>query len=154
MKEKKRDYNLAKIIQNVINEIALNVLFKDCKFVVTCYGGYLCHKRVFINQEHMLHGDIQSHMDKNMDGLHFREESCKFIIYSVLEALKSMHGKNVLHRDIKPENILIHEEGYVKLCDLGMSRFAMNKERYRTCLGTRDYIAPEILKINSFGLEG
>ena len=46
------------IIQGVINEIGLNVLLHECDFIVKCYAGYLCHKRVFINQEFMQRGSI------------------------------------------------------------------------------------------------
>ena len=58
-----------------------------------------------------------------------------------------MHEKNVLHRDVKPANVLINDKGEVKLCDFGMSRFAMRADKYKTLLGTPGFIAPEILEI-------
>ena len=58
-----------------------------------------------------------------------------------------MHDKKVLHRDVKPANVLINDKGEVKLCDFGMSRFAIREDRYETVLGTEGFIAPEILDI-------
>ena len=34
------------------------------------------------------------------------EEQCKRIFNQIIDAIKFIHGKNVVHRDLKPNNIL------------------------------------------------
>ncbi len=46
------------------------------------------------------------------------EKETIYLIKQLTEAIKYMHGKNILHRDLKPENILLHE-GTIKLVDFG-----------------------------------
>lgn len=51
-----------------------------------------------------------------------------------------------MHRDIKPENIIIDSFGYIKLCDLGIAKLMLsNSTRTYTLLGTKFYIAPEMI---------
>ena len=53
------------------------------------------------------------------------------LIYQLYNAVKYLHGINIVHCDLKPENILIYEskEGYVlKICDFGISE--LNKHQH------------------------
>mmetsp|Transcript_13011 Transcript_13011/g.36656 ORF Transcript_13011/g.36656 Transcript_13011/m.36656 type:complete len:216 (+) Transcript_13011:94-741(+) len=52
---------------------------------------------------------------------------------------------NVIHRDIKPENLLLDHQGNVKLGDWGSSVHAPSSRR-KTFVGTRDYLAPEMIE--------
>lgn len=40
----------------------------------------------------------------------------------ILEALAFAHSHRVVHRDIKPSNVLVTKEGFVKVCDFGISK--------------------------------
>jgi serine/threonine protein kinase/tetratricopeptide (TPR) repeat protein len=67
-----------------------------------------------------------------------------------LQALIEAHKKNVLHRDIKPENIMLSADGWVKLCDFGLAKWARTPGSDATprsgsgLKGTIGYIAPEV----------
>lgn len=57
-----------------------------------------------------------------------------------------MFDLGIIHRDIKPENIIIDSTGYIKLCDLGIAKLMpSNASRTYTLLGTKFYIAPEMI---------
>ena len=47
---------------------------------------------------------------------------CMRYIEPVMNALKTIHGQNMLHRDISPSNIMIRRDGKIKLLDFGAAR--------------------------------
>lgn len=69
----------------------------------------------------------------------------------VADALRYLHGLNIMHRDIKPENILVLDafdpntgQPRVKLLDFGLSKSAANGSTGRSFVGTPCYLAPEV----------
>ena len=36
--------------------------------------------------------------------------------------LEYLHNNNIIHRDIKPENLVLDNQGYVRITDLGIAR--------------------------------
>ncbi|XP_068628012.1 cAMP-dependent protein kinase catalytic subunit alpha-like [Battus philenor] len=73
----------------------------------------------------------------------FSDSLAKFYASQVTLALEYLHYCNVVHRDIKPENILVDANGYLKLCDFGISK-VLEKKTYTLC-GTPEYLAPEVI---------
>ena len=55
-----------------------------------------------------------------------------------------MHNNGVIHRDIKPENLLLDDNGYVIITDLGISRVWTPDNAHDTS-GTPGYMAPEVM---------
>jgi eukaryotic-like serine/threonine-protein kinase len=75
----------------------------------------------------------------------------KKIVEAVCQALVHMNEKGWLHRDIKPDNILVNKTGEVRVIDFslatrilsGVMKLVTGKQK--TIMGTRTYIAPEII---------
>ena len=74
------------------------------------------------------------------------------IACQVCDALTGAHSQGILHRDIKPANLLMDAAGRIKLVDFGLAR-PIDKTRPESQLtgtqqviGTRDYMAPELLE--------
>ncbi len=66
------------------------------------------------------------------------------LIKQVIDAIKSLHDKDILHRDIKPANILVSDEFDVYVIDFDISRkFKKQKSEDTTLFGTRGFAAPE-----------
>jgi len=55
-----------------------------------------------------------------------------------------MHNENVIHRDIKPENIVVDENGYLRITDMGIARILKSDNSSDTS-GTPGYMAPEVM---------
>ena len=44
------------------------------------------------------------------------------MIACMVLGLEYMHNEGVIHRDIKPENIVMEENGYVRITDMGIAK--------------------------------
>jgi serine/threonine protein kinase len=86
-------------------------------------------------------GDLRYHMRSRKT---FTEKEAKFLIACVIAGLEYMHANGVLHRDIKPENILMGEDGYCRITDMGISKMWAPDNANDTS-GTPGYMAPEIM---------
>lgn len=100
---------------------------------------------IMIVMEYAQNGDLQSLFNK---GVHFAYEEQLNITVQILDALAYLHKRGISHRDIKPENILFDEDMRPKLIDFGLSK--ENSSSLQTFCGTPLYIAPEIVKGESY----
>lgn len=56
--------------------------------------------------------------------------------------------KNIIYRDLKPENVMVENDGYLKLIDMGTAKQLTQDKGFRTftIIGTPHYMAPEVMK--------
>lgn len=76
-------------------------------------------------------------------------DACE-IIRQAAHGVQHAHDQNLIHRDIKPSNLMVHNDGLVKVLDLGLAmlsdlRAAPAKADIssRMVMGTIEYMAPE-----------
>lgn len=55
------------------------------------------------------------------------KDSVQFYTACTLEGLHHLHSRKVCHRDIKPENILIGNDGYCIIIDMGFAKVVEDK---------------------------
>ena len=58
--------------------------------------------------------------------------------------LEYMHNQGVIHSDIKPENIVMEDNGYVRITDMGIAKI-LKTENSQDTSGTPGYMAPEVM---------
>ena len=74
-------------------------------------------------------------------------------VFAVADALAYIHSMGIMHRDVKPQNCMVEASGAVVLGDFGAARrLAKEGEAEVTDIGSRDFMAPEVL-LHSAGLQ-
>lgn len=64
----------------------------------------------------------------------------------VIAGLRAGLQEGLIHRDIKPANILLSRGGGARIVDFGLARTTASGTSERTLVGTRGYVAPEVVE--------
>jgi serine/threonine protein kinase len=79
----------------------------------------------------------------------FDQRTAIAVFKQLVSALGFIHSKGIAHRDLKPENLLFDKDFNLKIVDFGFSYIFKKNDNPRTLmrteLGTKGYMAPEIL---------
>ena len=66
-------------------------------------------------------------------------------IRQIIDGISYLHSQNIIHRDLKLDNIFINSDtGNILLADFGLSKKITSKTKASSCIGTPEYMAPEI----------
>mmetsp|Transcript_8177 Transcript_8177/g.10684 ORF Transcript_8177/g.10684 Transcript_8177/m.10684 type:complete len:360 (+) Transcript_8177:56-1135(+) len=106
--------------------------------------------------KHRIHKLVFSHQN------HANETSQALRIMTVAvdlaKAVSFLHQHNIIYRDLKPENCGFDAAGNVRLFDFGFSKIippsSKKDENFKltTCIGTLNYMAPEICREEHYNL--
>jgi serine/threonine protein kinase len=66
----------------------------------------------------------------------------EFMVACIVVGLEYMHNNGVIHRDIKPENLVMENNGYVRITDLGIARI-WSPENSQDTSGTPGYMGKQ-----------
>jgi serine/threonine protein kinase len=102
---------------------------------------------LFLVVDLMLGGDVRYHMKP---GRPFPEDRVKFYTAQTALGINYLHTAGYIHRDIKPDNLLLDDGGNVHLTDFNLSIKSADPRR-RGVVGTRSYMAPEIVSRHQYG---
>lgn len=102
---------------------------------------------VFIIMEYCENGTFA----KFLNNKSLKEKYALKFMVQIVDALKYLIKNNIIHRDLKPQNILMDKNNVLKLSDFGFAKIFDNEENMtRTICGSPIYMAPEIIKYNSY----
>lgn len=164
---KKTDISLRNSLANVYAEV--NILRNDFDpWIVKFFYYFQDKSSVYLVMEFLPGGSLLDLLER--EG-RFTENATRFYVAEILLAMHCLHNKGFIHRDIKPDNILTTNEGHIKLADFGLAvekvgdnfgcsaldTFGSNKaggnglKKLFEChvAGTPNYIAPELVDVNS-----
>ena len=105
--------------------------------------------RIYMVMEMMKGGEL---FDYVVEKGTLSEEEASVLVRKITSAVAHMHGLGIIHRDLKPENLLLTSKGdhaEVKLIDFGLAK-EMDDQVARSFLGTRGYLAPEMLQRTAY----
>ena len=120
------------------------------KFVCKMYEAFQSEHDLVFAVEYMAGGDLYSYQEQ-LPQSRFDEATSKYYAAQLAFGIIDLHNQGVAYRDLKPENILLDSNGNLKIADFGLSRFLSDEdERCRTFVGTCLYMAPELIKGESY----
>ena len=117
--------------------------------IVQCLGHKWESDRLEIFMELVTGGTVRN-LVKRVQGGRLMDSVVRVYTKQVLSALQYLHAGAggtgpVVHRDVKGANLLIDKEGTIKLVDFGCSKLFEGDEGLGTCVGTLNWMAPEVL---------
>ena len=119
-------------------------------FVVKLFYAFQDHEKLYLILEYGQGGELFHHLA--MERM-FPEDTAAFYMAEMTLALDHLHRNlGVIYRDLKPENCLLDAEGHLLLTDFGLSKVALDDDRTNSVLGTVDYMAPEVVRGDSYGM--
>jgi serine/threonine protein kinase len=92
--------------------------------------------------------------DRIVKKTYYNEKEARDLIRILLFAIKHLHDQDIVHRDLKPENLLLasqKDDADIKLADFGFAARVEGYNSLKTQCGTPGYVAPEILKNETYG---
>lgn len=126
------------------NELRLSLRFNHPN-IVKVYDIIYEIEYILIVMEYVHNGDVLMFV-RNYDTYSYERKI--MIATELLSALQYLHMRGVSHRDLKPENILLDDNYHPKLIDFGLSR--ENSAHLHSLVGTTVYMAPEIIRCNTY----
>jgi len=134
-------------VSSVMNEKQLLSTMKH-PFLVNMVHAFQDRENLYLVMDLMPGGDLRYHLGRQR---RFTEEQTKFFIACIVLALEYMHLNGVIHRDIKPENLVLDNQGYVRVTDLGIAR-VWRPDNASDTSGTPGYMAPEVMCRQNHGV--
>ena len=125
---------------SILNEIKI-LLTNDNDYLLKCYDIFINNKNeLCLITEYIKDGDLDNYI-KNKRSLN--KEDIVPIFLKICVGLNSLHHNLIVHRDIKPANILFSENGDLKICDFGVSKYLTFCKITKTLIGTPYFMSPE-----------
>jgi len=130
-------------LEKIINEKNILTQIKS-PFLIHLLASFQTHDSFYLVLPYIEGGELFHYLKWYKK---FSEETARVYICELLLAVDYLHQNGIIYRDIKPENILLDKDGHAVLCDFGMS--IRNTTAITHC-GTPEYIAPEIIRQESY----
>ncbi|CAD8045463.1 unnamed protein product [Paramecium sonneborni] len=109
-------------------------------FLINVFSAFQDNQNLYLVLDYLEGGDLRFHLGKMRK---FSEEQTKFFVACIIIGLEYLHENNIIHRDIKPENLILDNQGYVRITDLGVA-IKKTGQNFETS-GTPGYMAPEVI---------
>jgi hypothetical protein len=139
-----------KLIEQTKTERAILESVNRHPFIVNLYYAFQDHEKLYLILEYAQGGELFHHLATERM---FNEDTAAFYMAEMVLALDYLHRTvGVIYRDLKPENCLLDSEGHLLLTDFGLSKVSVDDQKCRSLAGTIDFMAPEVLLGNEYGM--
>ncbi|KAI9324239.1 kinase-like domain-containing protein [Zopfochytrium polystomum] len=106
---------------------------------------------VYLVMELCANGELFQYIQRR--GSPLSEAEGRTATYQIVSGLMYLHSCGVMHRDLKLSNLLLTKKLQIKIADFGLAaRLAHSAAEQKTMCGTPNYISPEIVSRQPYGL--
>ena len=111
--------------------------------------------RVYLATKYYPNGSLYDFLKQKRQSDTITIHQASLYAWEMFQAIKNLHGRNIVHRDIKLDNILVDTDGHIYLTDFGVAKENVLRDYTgaNTICGTWPYIAPEIHNCTESGGE-
>eukprot|EP00002_Diphylleia_rotans_P031300 TRINITY_DN6501_c0_g1_i3.p1 TRINITY_DN6501_c0_g1~~TRINITY_DN6501_c0_g1_i3.p1 ORF type:complete len:442 (+),score=59.18 TRINITY_DN6501_c0_g1_i3:78-1403(+) len=148
MKRMNKDFIVKnKRVMHILNERRI-LLCARHPFICNFVAAFQTKTQLYIVQETLSGGELYFQLKRFQ---RFEENRARFYAGEVALGLIHLHGFGIIYRDLKPENVMIDSQGHIRLIDFGLSKVLEKGSRStNTFCGTPEYMAPEVIRGNSY----
>eukprot|EP01060_Flectonema_neradi_P030646 TRINITY_DN449_c7_g1_i1.p1 TRINITY_DN449_c7_g1~~TRINITY_DN449_c7_g1_i1.p1 ORF type:complete len:1271 (+),score=197.17 TRINITY_DN449_c7_g1_i1:109-3921(+) len=131
--------------ERILNEVSIMQIIQH-PYIVRLEEAIQGEGSMFLVMTLLTGGDLGQHLKEKGS---FTVPQTKFYMAQTLLALEHLHANNILYRDLKPSNIVLDavDRGNAVLTDMGIATVGLTSS---TFCGTPYYLAPEVVKYNSY----
>lgn len=106
-------------------------------------------EKFYLILEYIPGGELFHHLSSNGKNV-FKEDDVAFYAAQMALGMRHLHQLGIVYRDLKPENCLLNTSGHLVLTDFGLSKDIDPNDKCTSIIGTPEYMAPEVLKGESY----
>ena len=138
-------------VNQFIQEIQLMESLKGTQNIVSVEDYQVVEKKDGIGWTIYIRMELLTPLSQYFASRPIKEKEVIRLGCDICSALELCSKLDILHRDIKPGNILVHNFGYFKLGDFGVSRTMKSMTNgLSQNVGTPDYMAPEVVHTTQY----
>ncbi|XP_072961648.1 SNF1-related protein kinase catalytic subunit alpha KIN10-like isoform X1 [Typha angustifolia] len=115
--------------------------------IVRLYEVIETKSKIYLVMEYMSCGELYDYITERG---RLTEDEARYIFQQIIAGVEFCHLNKVAHRDLKLENLLVDSECRVKLADFGLSNIMRDGYFLKTCCGSPNYAAPEVISGNLY----
>lgn len=144
----KKNIIASQVVSHTLSERNILIQMRS-PFLVALKFSFQTPTKLYLILDYLNGGELFYHLTKEEA---FSESRAKFYIAEIILALECLHSHGIMYRDLKPENVLLDSNGHIALTDFGLSKENLYNATTNTFCGTAEYLAPEILLGQGYGL--
>ncbi|KAI8916100.1 kinase-like domain-containing protein, partial [Gorgonomyces haynaldii] len=145
-KQQMKQQNLTR---RVANEVEVHWQLRHPS-ILELYNYFEDAEYVYLVMELCENGELYKYL-KQRDPL--TEQETRGIMHQLVKGLHYLHSNGIIHRDLKLSNMLLSRQMDLKIADFGLAvKMKDQQSEQKTMCGTPNYISPEIVARQPYGL--
>ncbi|KAI9100691.1 hypothetical protein DFS34DRAFT_615441 [Phlyctochytrium arcticum] len=146
----KRLMKAANMTLRVANEVEVHWQLHHPS-ILSLYNYFEDPSYVYLVMELCRNGELYGYIHRRGEPL--REEEARGVMTQIVRGVLYLHANGIIHRDLKLSNLLLTDQFDVKIADFGLAvKLSDPDGEQKTMCGTPNYISPEIVSRQPYGL--